>query len=56
MPVAAAGETVAVSVILVPVVVVVLEEMRAVVVEVVEELTAMDTVLDVLDAYVLEPP
>jgi hypothetical protein len=54
--VAAEGDTVAVSVMLVPVVVVVLEELRVVVVEVVEELTVMETVLDVLDAYVLDPP
>ena len=52
MPVAAVGDTVAVSVMLVPVVVEVLEEVSAVVVDVVleEDETTIETVLDVLVA------
>ena len=40
----------------VPVVVAVLEDASVVVVEVVAALTVIDTVLDVLVAYVLDPP
>jgi hypothetical protein len=50
VPVAAEGDTVAVRVIAVPVVVVVLEEDSVVVVAVVDEPTVTETALDVLDA------
>ena len=50
MPVAAEGDTVAVSVRLAPAVVVVLDDASVVDVAVVEELTVMGTLLDVLDA------
>lgn len=56
VPVAAVGETVAVSVMLVPVVVLVLEETRVTEVAVSDELTVIDRALDVLVAYVLDPP
>ena len=55
VPVAAVGETVAVSVMLVPVVVLVLEETRVTEVAVSDELTVIDRALDVLVAYVLDP-
>ena len=55
MPVAAVGETVAVSVTLSPTVGEVFDELSVVVVDVVDELTVMETALDVLVAYALEP-
>jgi hypothetical protein len=54
VPVAAVGETVAVSVTLAPAVGVVVDAVRAVVVAVV--LTVTETALDVLVAYVVDPP
>ena len=54
VPVAAVGETVAVSVTLAPTFGVVVDAVRAVVVAVV--LTVTETALDVLVAYVVDPP
>ncbi|HKF49957.1 MAG TPA: hypothetical protein VKB38_21520 [Terracidiphilus sp.] len=56
VPVAAEGETVAVSVTLVPVVVDVEEDVSAVVVDVNDDVTVMLTALDVLVAKVVDPP
>lgn len=50
VPVAAVGETVAVSVTLLPIVAEVFDELSVVVVEAVEELTVTETALDVLEA------